>query len=104
MCQLALETNLSKSSVHTILKKDLHLSKITPKLVPKDLTVEQKAFRKRICEENLALLSERPDLMDFVVTGDESWVSVLEVSTKQQTCEWIPKGAKDARPTKARPQ
>ena len=32
--QLAEETNICKSSVHGILKKDLHLSKVAPKLVP----------------------------------------------------------------------
>ncbi len=104
MRELADETNISKSSVHGILKKDLNLSKIAPKLVPKDLTDEQKSFRKRLCEENLELLSGRPDLMDFVVTGDESWISVLEITTKQASSEWIKKGSKDARPTKARKQ
>ncbi len=102
--QLAQITNMAKSSVHGVLKKDLKLSKIAPKLVPKDLTDAQKAFRKRICEENLELLRNKPDLMDFIVTGDESWVSVLELSTKQASSEWIPKGSKDARPTKARKQ
>ncbi len=102
--ELASETNISKISIHGILKNDLRLSKIAPKLVPKDLTDAQKAFHKRLCEENLALLADKLDLMDFVLTRDESWISVLEISTKQATCEWIPKGSKDAHPTKARRQ
>ncbi len=38
------EVGVPKSSVHTILKKDLTLSKIAPKLVPKLLTQEQQEF------------------------------------------------------------
>ena len=101
---LAEETNISKTLVHGILKKDLHLSKVAAKLIPKDLTQEQKAFRKRLCEENLAALQVNPNLMDLVVSGDESWVSVLEMETKQSSSAWIPKGDRQARPAKARRQ
>ena len=102
--QLAEETNISKSSVHTILKKDLGLSKLAPKLVPKVLTQEQKDFRVRLCRENLELLRQRPDVLDFVIMGDESWISVLEVETKQASSVWIPKGSNAPRPAKARRQ
>ncbi len=98
---LAAETNISKSSVHGILKKDLRLSKVAAKLVPKELTPRQKAFRKRLCEENLAAMRVNPDLMDLVVTGDESWVSVMEMETKQGSSAWIPRGSRSDRLTKA---
>ncbi len=102
--QLAEQTNISKSSVHTILKKDLHLSKLAPKLVPKVLTDEQKNFRVKLCNENLELLSNKPNLMESVITCDESWISVREIETKQASSVWIPKGSHAPRPAKARRQ
>ncbi len=99
--QLAEMTEIPKSGVHNMLKKDLNLSKIAPKMVPKLLTDEQHRFRVRLCEENLELLRQNPELMSTVVTGDESWVAVLEIETKQASCEWLPKGTKDLRPRKA---
>ncbi len=98
------ETNISKSTVHSILKKDLNLSKLAPKLVPKVLTQEQKDFHVHLCKDNLQLLSQNPQLMDLVITGDESWVSVLEIETKQDSCVWIPKGSHAPRPSKVRRQ
>ncbi len=88
---MADELHLSKTSVHKILKKDLNLSKIAPKLIPKLLTKEQRRFRVQLCEQNLSSLRDNPDLMRTVVTGDESWVSVLEVETKQSSCSWEPR-------------
>ncbi len=87
--QISEDTKISKTAVHTILKKDMNLSKVAPKMVPKLLTDEQKRFRVRLCEENLALVRAQPDLMRKVVIGDESWISVLEVETKQASCEWV---------------
>ncbi len=101
---LAEESNISKSSVHGILKKDLNLSKVATKMIPKELNDQQKAFRKRLCEENLRELQQNPTLMDMVVTGDKSWVSVLELETKQQSSAWVKKGCREQHLTKARRQ
>ncbi len=40
--QMSNEMGINKSTLHTILKKDLNLSKVAPKFVPKLLTDEQK--------------------------------------------------------------
>ncbi len=53
--QISQLTDIPKSGVHTILKKDLHLSKVAPKIVPKLLTEEQCRFRVRLCQENLGV-------------------------------------------------
>ncbi len=91
---------MSKSSVHTVLK-DLHLSKVAPKFIPKLLTPEQKRFRVRMCELNLEALRNDDGYLGKFVTGDESWVSVYEVERKQSSCEWQPNGSKQSRPKKA---
>ncbi len=102
--QLSQMTDIPKSGVHSILKKDLNLSKVAPKLVPKLLTDEQRRFRVRLCQENLDLLRQNPNMMSLVVTGDESWVSVLEVETKQASCAWVQKRSTEQRPRKAKRQ
>ncbi len=102
--ELAANINLSKTFVHGILKKDLKLSKVAAKMIPKDLTPRQKAFRKWICKENLAALWDNPDLMDKVITGDESWVSMIELETKQESCAWVSKGSRSERPSKVHRQ
>ena len=75
------------------------LSKLTPKFVPKLLNDEQKRARREWCQLNLDLLNEEDELLQRIVTGDESWMSVFEVETKQRSAEWQPKGS--ARPMKA---
>jgi len=46
---IAEETSLDKNAVHRILTDHLHMWKICAKLVPKNLSVEQKANRLEIC-------------------------------------------------------
>ncbi len=102
--EVAEDLGMSKTSVHSIMKKELRLSKLAPKFIPKDLTAEQKCARVSFCEQNLALLRETDDLLDRIVTGNETWVSVFELLRKEQSKEWHPKGQNSSRPRKALPQ
>ncbi len=77
---LAEDVSMSKTTVHKVLKKDLKLSKIMPKFIPRILTDEQKKFRMRLCQLNLDALKEDDAYLQKFVTGDESWVSVYEVN------------------------
>jgi hypothetical protein len=47
------ETGLNKNAVHRILTEHLHMLKICANLVPKNLSVEQKANRLEICQDLL---------------------------------------------------
>ena len=46
---IAEEAGLNKNAVHSILTEHLHMRKIRAELVPKNLSVEQKANRLEIC-------------------------------------------------------
>ncbi len=73
---LADVSGLSRGTVWTIVKKDLKMRRCSARLVPHLLTQEQKDFRKRICEENLALMRQDPrDFLARVVTTDETWIA-----------------------------
>ena len=63
-----------KNEVHRILTQHLDKRKICAKLVPKNLSVEQKANRLGICQDLLGRLEIEPDFLDNVITGVESWV------------------------------
>ncbi len=91
---------VSVTSAHRLLK----LSKLSPKFVPKDLTQPQKDVRKAACERNLQRLKDDPTILDRMVTGDESWVSVFEIPTKKQSSQWLPKETHSTCPQKALPQ
>ncbi len=95
------ELHLSRPSIHTILKKDLNLSKLAPKFVPRLLTQEQKDFCKKLCEDNLQAMKDDPLFLSRIITGDESWISVFEMELKVKSREWLPKGRHTLRPIKA---
>ncbi len=99
--EVADEVQISMTSAHRIVKKELKLSKLCLKFVPKELTQEQMNFQKRLCQENIDLLQQDNTLLHKVVMGDESWVSVSELETKQKSSQWLPKGTHAKRPLKA---
>jgi len=57
---IAEETRLDKNAIHRILTEHLHMPKICAKLVPKTLSVEQKANRLEICQDMLGRLEIEP--------------------------------------------
>ncbi len=98
---IAEQLPIGKTSVHKILKKDMSLTKVSPKLVPRLLTDEQKRFRMRMCQLNLDSLKQDSDFIHKFVTRDESWVSVFEPELKKNASQWQPKGQAHLRPQKA---
>ncbi len=79
---------MSTGSVHNIVKLDLDLKKKAPKFVPRVLTQEQKDLCVRLCRENLKEMQD-PLFLWLIVTGDESWFSVLEPELKQKSYQWM---------------
>jgi len=90
---IAEETGLDKNAVHRILTDHLQMRKICAKLVPKNLSVEQKANRLEICQDLVGRLEIEPDFFDKVITGDESWVFNYDLKTKQRSAEWHTKSS-----------
>ncbi len=96
--QIAAETQVSTGTAHTILKDNLGLRKKAPKFVPQILTADQKHHRVQICRENLKE-SQDPLFLWTIITGDESWFSVLELEQKVSSLQWV--GKKEKCPRKA---
>ena len=83
------------------MKQDLKLSKLCPKFIPRDLTDEQKRARVTMYEQNLRRCLNEEDFLARIITGDESWVSVYEMETKQMSKVWLRGGRNVIRPQKA---
>ena len=68
------ELNLNRFTVHNILTQDLNMRNVCAKMVPKNLTTEQKANRRDVCLDLLDRLEREPEFFSRVITGDESWI------------------------------
>jgi len=101
--ELALSYNVSKDTIHSILRDDLGLSKKSARWVPKLLTDEQKQERVRVSEQFVAAVRRRGlGYLDTIVTMDETMISLHTPETKKQSKRWVPKGQPG--PLKARVQ
>ena len=64
------------------------MRKVCAKMVPKNLTTEQKANWRDVCLDLLDRLGREPELFSRVNTGDESWILEYDPKTKRQIREW----------------
>ena len=58
------------------------------KMVPKNLTIEQKVNRRNVCFDLLDRLEREPEIFSRVITDDESWILEYDPETKRQSREW----------------
>ena len=77
------ELNLNLLTVHQILTQDLDTRNVCAKMVPMNLTTEQKADRRDVCLDLLDRLEREPEFFSRVITGDESWI--LEYDPRDKT-------------------
>jgi len=82
------ELNLNRFTVHQILIQDFDMKKVCAKMVPKNLTTEQKANRRDVCLDHLDHLEREPEFFSCVITGDETWILEYDPKTKFQSREW----------------
>jgi len=102
---MAEEVGLPKTDVHRIITEDLHMRKICAKLVPKNLSEEQKDNPVLVSRELLDRVTSEPNFLQRVITVDETWVFEIDPTTKRQSSEWhtsnLPR-TKKARMSKSR--
>ncbi|XP_043071211.1 protein GVQW3-like [Drosophila grimshawi] len=98
--EVAEELDISIGSWHSIFINDLGMRRVAAKFVPKLLNCDQKQHRMNIANEMLDSVRDDPNLLQRVITGDESWVYGYDVETKAQSSQW--KLPHEPRPKKAR--
>ena len=90
---IAEQVKIDRDTIRKILTEDLDMRKVCAKMVPKELTVEQKQRRVTICQD---LLERQDDILGRVSTGDETRVYHYDPETKRQSAQW--KTANSPRP------
>jgi hypothetical protein len=86
-------TNMNRETARLILTKKLGMMKICAKILPRHLTKQQRDARLSVRADLLEQMEAGPELMDRVITGDESWFFHYDPETKRQSLEW-PKKAR----------
>ncbi|GFX37903.1 protein GVQW3 [Trichonephila clavipes] len=102
---IAETVNIDKECVRQILHDNLNMQKVCAKMVPKILTFEQQATRKNVCTDILDAIKNDPNLLEKVITCDESRFFTYDPETKRQSMHWkIPTSprAKKARMSKSK--
>jgi len=79
------QVNIDRETVRKILTEDLDMRKVRAKMIPKELTEEQKQRRVTICQD---LLERQDDILGRVITCDETWVYQYDPETKPQSAQW----------------
>jgi hypothetical protein len=64
------------------------MRRVAAKFVPKLLSAEQKELRVEVAQDLLDTTSTEPELLNTVITGDESWVYGYDPETKAQSSQW----------------
>ena len=90
----------SGDSVWKIITEDFGMRKICAKMVSKLLDDDQKERRVEVCQDILKHLQTDLDLLQRVLTGNESWIFEYDPETKHQSLQW--KCPSSPRPEKAR--
>lgn len=80
---------ISVGSVHTILHKDLKMTKVSSRWVPRMLTDQHKAARVEMCQTILTRDDRtNGDFISSIITMDETWVPLFNPETKRQSAQW----------------
>ena len=97
---ISAQFDVSLGTVHTIIREELKMQKISAKFVPSLLREDHKERRCHDSREMVELINSNPDVLDALVTCEESWIYCDDPETKRQSSQW--KHAGSPRPKKAR--
>lgn len=85
---IAGELQISLDSVSTIVHKHLHKRKICARFVPHSLSDEQKQYRMETSGDFIDMCDRNPQVLETIITGDESWCYQYDPETKRQSMAW----------------
>ena len=92
--ELQVHTGIDKETVHKNLREGLHIRKIAAKWVLHALTEQQKWCRYETCRIHLERYqNEVENLLNNIITTDETWIRAYEPPLKRQSAEWRHQGS-----------
>lgn len=91
--EIAQMYNISETTSFKIIHDHLGMSKVSARWVPRMLTPHQKCYRVQCCKQFLEMCGNSPaDILERIVTGDETWVHFYDPESKQESMQWHKKG------------
>jgi len=69
------------------------------KMVLKLLSDEQKERHKELCLDLLQRTENEPDLLNSIITCDETWIFTYDPETKRQSMQWKSTSSKTKKST-----
>ena len=94
------ELSIGRDAVWKTLSENLKMRKLCAKMVPKIFSEYQRQQKFTVCLDITKHLEAKPDLLNSVIAGDETWVFEYNPETKRQSREWKSYGS--PRPMRAR--
>ncbi|UYV68113.1 hypothetical protein LAZ67_5003089 [Cordylochernes scorpioides] len=95
---------IPKTTADRIMREHLGLRKLSARWVPKLLTPDQKAVRRKVSSDNLALFEANPEeFVNRFVTIDETWAHHFTPESKQQSMQWRHSGSPPPKKAKTVP-
>ena len=85
---LSTQFNVSVGAVHTIIREKLKMPKICAKFLKRVLREDQRERRCNDSKEMVELINSDPQILDALVTCDESWIYCYDPETKRQSSQW----------------
>ena len=86
--EFAEEVGISTLTAHYIQTEDLFMKRVVAKFVPKLLMAGQKQLRVEVSQAMLDSTNSDLELMNDIISGDESWVYGYHPETKSQSSQW----------------
>ena len=81
------ELSIVRNTAWKILTENLEMLKLCAKMAPKIFSRYQKQLKFTVCQDIIKRLKAESDLLNYVITGDETWVFEYDSETKRQSCE-----------------
>lgn len=91
--QIRVLTGLGNSTIQTIIHDQLNMRKICSRWVPHVLTEANRDARMAFCRDMKQRFADgRSDELNFVITGDETWLYCYDPLTRRQSRAWVARG------------
>ena len=85
---ISAQFDVSVGTVHTSIREELKMRKISAKFVPTVLTEDQKERRCYDSREMVELIISDLAVLDALVSCDESWIYCYDIETKRLSSQW----------------
>jgi hypothetical protein len=86
--KIAKQLNIRIGFAYSVVHNNLQFHKMCARWVPRELTDERKCMHLDICFHHLAHYHKGDNLLQWIVTGDETWVHHYQPETKWKSMQW----------------